>query len=196
MRSQIVGASPLLSHQQLAHSFLLWRPVQTCKSLCFITLTAPCRHELPHALRKQAGVGRYRMFKDLLEEVSRGGKERKELPQQLGLLSGIMSVDGYGCPRCENQLCFGWKVDLFLPGGRCAGGSRSRASRCTDRCALAASSQRSNNRAASCAAADEPGIPFTLAALGSAGGACRQGVRLPAHGHLAQPQRQFCWRGQ
>ena len=147
MRSQIVGASPLLSHQQLAHSFLLWRPVQTCKSLCFITLTAPCRHELPHALRKQAGVGRYRMFKDLLEEVSRGGKERKELPQQLGLLSGIMSVDGYGCPRCENQLCFGWKVDLFLPGGRCAGGSRSRASRCTDRCALAASSQRSNNRA-------------------------------------------------
>src|SRR6266550_4303960 len=127
------------------------------------------------------------MFKDLLEEVSQGEGE-EELPPQLGLISGIMSVDGRGCPRCENQLCFGGKVDLFLPCRRCAGGSGSRPSRCTDRCALAASSQRSNNRAASCAAADEPGIPFTLAALGSAGGACRQGVGLPAHGHRAQPQ--------
>src|SRR5438552_13790145 len=103
MRSQIVGASPLLSHQQLAHSFLLWRPVQTCKSLCFITVTAPCRHELPHALRKQAGVGRYRMFKDVLEEVSRGGKERKELPQQLGLLSGIMSVEDRKSTRLNSS---------------------------------------------------------------------------------------------
>src|SRR6266566_5552082 len=103
MRSQIVGASPLLSHQQVAHSFLLWRPVQICKSVCFITLPALCRHEPRYALRKQVGVRRYRMFKDLLEEVSRGGKERRELPQQLGLISGIMSVDGHGCPRCENQ---------------------------------------------------------------------------------------------
>src|SRR2546423_12546562 len=94
MRSQIVRASPFLTISSLP---TLWS------------------HDLPCALRKQVVCvwDATACLKTYLKKLAKG-RERKELPPQLGLISGIMSVDVHGCPRCENQLCFGGEVDLFL----------------------------------------------------------------------------------
>src|SRR2546430_15433631 len=63
MRSQIVGASPLLDNQLLAHSFPLWR---RCR---------PVNYFLALFENRWCACGT--MFKDLLEEVSQGeGEER------------------------------------------------------------------------------------------------------------------------
>src|SRR5437667_3605471 len=105
-------------------------------------------------------------------------------------------IDRHGRPHSERQLRFGRKLDVFLPCRRRAGCSRSGTSRCPDRCALAAACQRSDHGTSRRAAADEPGVPFALAAQRSSGGARCNRVRFAAHGHCVQPEVKFCRRGQ